>query len=729
MGSLFQELKRRNVFKVGAAYAVIAFVLAQVAQLALETFGTPDWVLQTIVLLLGLGFPIALVLAWAYELTPGGIKSDTGVQSAQTSTNSTDRKLIYAILGLVVIGMGFQLADRFNADVDSSIPIAITDSQATSAANASERVRRTIIPLGPMTSSGLTIDLRTSLSLSPDGTRLAYTSFTEGKMQLHVRELNQLQSRPIGPPLDSPNFSSLVFSPDGESLAFFHEGRLKSLALNGGQVQTIAEDTLNVSLDWFTDDALLFVSRNFGVSRVDASSGVVQELITPTLGTDAYFWPRFLPGTNVFLYTRVPNLLRSTESSTAQSVELFDKQTDESRLLIQNAANATYSTTGHLVFIREGSLWAVPFDRENLQIDGTEVKLIDGIDGVDRGGLSIYTLSKNGDLLYLPGEGAEFGVIRNSTVSWVARNGEETPLEMRPQGYESPTLSPDGNQLALIIRLPSLTSDLWNYDLGRGTLSRITFSGSVQSPLWSPTGDRLVFDTPQGIQAINSTGIGSPEVLLAVPNSFFISRRATAFTPDGAGLLYSEMRYGGGLVILTDINQLSLAPEQTTQEVMASEFLTEGGVISPNGRWLAYVTFETGQNEVYLRPWPDVDSNRWPISSGGGSDPQWAADTGELFYRNNTEDGIETWAVSVATEGDFEAGIPELLFTSDHLEKVGASVSSVGGAYSVAANGQRFLMLKPVADEDAEPVAVDTNLVLVDNFAAELRRLVPASTQ
>ena len=179
---------------------------------------------------------------------------------------------------------------------------------------------------------------------------------------------------------------------------------------------------------------------------------------------------------------------------------------------------------------------------------------------------------------------------------------------------------------------------------------------------------------------------------------------------------------GAGNRTSIGINQLSLAPKQTTQEVIASEFLTQGGRISPNGRWLAYVTSETGQDEVYIQPWPDIDSNRWPISSEGGSDPQWAADTGELFYRNNTEDGIETWVVSVATEGDFNAGIPELLFTSEHL-------NSVNGSYSVAADGQRFVMLRPVADEDAEPVAVDTNLVLVENFAAELRRLVPPSPQ
>lgn len=146
-------------------------------------------------------------------------------------------------------------------------------------------------------------------------------------------------------------------------------------------------------------------------------------------------------------------------------------------------------------------------------------------------------------------------------------------------------------------------------------------------------------------------------------------------------------------------------------------------VISPNGRWLAYVTEETGRNEVYLRPWPDIDSNKWQISTGGGGDPRWAADTGELFFRNRTEDGIETWTVTIATEGEFNAGIPELLFISDHL------YSGVPGNYSVAADGQRLMMLKPVAEEDLEPVAVDTNLVLIDNFAAELRRRVPAESK
>ena len=572
-----------------------------------------------------------------------------------------------------------------------------------------------------MTSAGSSPDLRTFLSLSPDGTRLAYTSFSEGKMQLYLRELDQLQSRALGPPLENPVFTQLVFSPDGEWLAFTHEDSLKRLALNGGVVQSIAEDAFNWGLDWAADDALLFGSANFGVAGIDASSGVVQEILSPTSVGEAYFWPRFLRGSDVILYTSVPSLLDAT--GTSLSVQLFDNQTDKSRLLIQNAANATYSATGHIVFIREGSLWAVPFDRENLQIAGIEVKLIEGIDGIQQFGLSTYTLSKNGDLLYLPGETAEGFTAPYNTVSWVDRNGEETLLELPPQAYESPTLSPDGTQLALLIIHPGGGIDLWKYDLSRRTLSRLTFSGFVIFPLWSPAGDRLVYDTPQGIRAINSTGLGSPEDLLTVPTVLTVLRKPPAFISDGTELLYFEWSNSGDNTILNSINQLSLAPEHTTQEVMASEFLTQGGVISPNGRWLAYVTSETGQDEVYIQPWPDVDSNRWPISSGGGSDPQWAADTGELFFRNNTEDGIETWVVSVATEGDFEVGIPELLFASDHLNP------AYGSSYSVAADGQRFIMLKPVTDEDAEPVAVDTDLVLVENFAAELRRLVPPSPQ
>jgi serine/threonine-protein kinase len=569
-----------------------------------------------------------------------------------------------------------------------------------------------------MASSGLLQDLRTFLSLSPDGTRLAYTSYSEGKMQLHLRELNQLQSRPLGPPLENPNFSPLVFSPDGEWLAFYHQGSFKKIALNGGGVQTIAEDTLNSGLDWAADDVLLFGTSNGGMAQIDSSSGVVQELVSPTSTNDVYFWQQFLRGSDVILYTRVPG---PGATETSPSVLLFNKQTDESRLLIQNATNATYSATGHIVFIREGSLWAMPFDRENLRIGGTEVKLIEGIDGTQVVILSAYTLSKNGDLLYLPGEGTELRGAPNSTVSWVDRNGEETPLELPPQAYQTPTLSPDGTQLALTIK-PSITGeDLWKYDLSRRTLSRITFSGFVINPLWNPAGDRLVYDTPEGIRAINSTGIGNPEVLLMAPSRLFDRRRPAAFTPDGTGLLYSEIVVRAGNRTPTSINQLSLAPEHTTQEVIVSEFGTHRGVISPNGRWLAYVTSETGQDEVYIRPWPDIDSNRSQISSGGGSDPQWAADTGELFFRNNTEDGIETWVVSVATEGDFNAGIPELLFTSDHI------VSSLENSYSVAADGQRFVMLKPIAG--AERVAVDTNLVLVENFAAELRRLVPPNPQ
>ena len=722
---LVDKLKRHKIFRVAVVYAIVAWVLMQISSDVLPALQTPQWAVSFVTVLLLLGFPIALVLAWAFELTPDGVKADSGVQSTLTTANSTDRKLIYAILGLVVIGMGFQIVDRFLLDSGSNqSAISISSEQASGSITPNERVRRAIIPLGPMTSSQLPFnDLRTSLSLSPDGSRLAYTSFSNGQMQLHLRELDQLESRTLGPPLDNPAFSPLVFSPDGQWLAYVDgAGSLRKISVSGGGVQTITEDVSILGFDWAEDDTLVFTGTNFRLGRVSASSGPVQllDITTDSSGVETHHYAQFLPGLNTVLFTRLAFV---SEEGQIMTVELFDTRTNESRLLIQNAAHATYSPTDHIVFMRESSLWAVPFDSDNQQISGAEVRLIEGIHGIEGSGAATYTLSSSGDLVYLPGENTESSFLQKSTLSWVDRSGNETSLEMVPQAYRTPRLSPDGNRVALTVYLVGEFSDIWSFELDRGTLSRITFSPHVWSPIWSPDGNRLMYDTSEGIRSINSTGIGKPETLLTVPSELISGRSLTAFTADGTELLYSEGGRGPDIITASGIHKLSLAPEHTTSPVIVSDFIEEGGIISPDGHWLAYVTEETGRNEVYLRPWPDIDSNKWQISTGGGGDPQWAADTGELFFRNRTEDGIETWTVTLATEGEFNASIPELLFTSDHL------YFDMPGNYSVAADGQRFMMLKPVAEEDLEPVAIDTNLVLVENFAAELRRRVPADTK
>ena len=257
MGSLFQELKRRNVFKVGAAYAVIAFVLAQVAQLAFDTFGTPVWVLQTIFLLLGLGFPLALVLAWAFELTPDGIKADGVANSASNAAPVQDQKLNYITIGLVLLVAGFLLFDRFLLPPDSSSSvnaIATTDLGI----ETSERVRRSHINLGPMQRAPT--GLRTSIALSPDGSRLAYGALEDGQHQLYIRELDQIEPRPLCDPAETAMFSAMTFSPDGEWLAYVANGNLVKISVASGVVQELLEGPFIAAFGifWAADGTILF---------------------------------------------------------------------------------------------------------------------------------------------------------------------------------------------------------------------------------------------------------------------------------------------------------------------------------------------------------------------------------------------------------------------------------------------------------------------------------------
>jgi eukaryotic-like serine/threonine-protein kinase len=362
--------------------------------------------------------------------------------------------------------------------------------------------------------------------------------------------------------------------------------------------------------------------------------------------------------------------------------------------------------------MRDGSLWAVPFDLATQQINGSEVMLIEKIDSPPL--TSTYTLSGKGDLIYLEGELVADGAPR-STLSWVDRSGVETPLEMEAMPFAAPELSPDGNRVALAL-LAQQSTDIWSYELARGTLSRITFSNNAHSPLWSPDGARIIYSTPAGPESINANGIGEVEKLASSLPSNLGTFFPTAITPDASDIL---TYVGGGNA--RAIYRLRQTPEQTTMTPLlnAPEYVETAAALSPDGRWLAYVTNETGQDEVYVRPYPDIDGGKWQISTNGGISPRWSSANGELFYRNPRGNLVETYAVAITNDEQFSAAIPELLFSSRHY-------ALASNSYMVTADGQRFLMMRPATSSTATGAIVDTNLILVENFAEEVRRLVPA---
>tara|TARA_R110002167_G_scaffold13915_2_gene57098 strand:- start:3151 stop:5313 length:2163 start_codon:yes stop_codon:yes gene_type:complete len=720
MGRLFEELKRRKVFRVGAVYAVAAWVLIQVADTVLPALQIPQWTVSFVTVLFILGFPIAIILAWAYEATPDGVKSDAIVGNLVSPSQSSVQPINYVILSIVLLVAGFQVADRFLLDSEP-------DQLVTPLANSNEQVRRSVIPLGPMRvspSAGPDAS-RTTISISPDGSRLAYTAHNAETTQLYIRELNQLEPRALGAPMGDTIPTSLTFSPDGQSLAYFSEGNLKRISVNGGGTQTIATNIASriepivAGLEWLEDNTIIFTeSASLGLAKIPVTPGSRFQVLDISSSDISFSVIRdngflgeaeLLPGGDAMLFTH-----RLNGPVGSRNIEIVGTDTTESRLLIENARNASYISTGHIVFMREGSLWAVPFDLEALQINGSEVMLIENIESLNIA--TTFTVSDEGDLVYLAG--GFTNAAPKSTFSWVDRSGAETPIEMEPMAFTAPELSPDDSRVAVALISPEGT-DIWNYELARGTLSRITFSGDANSPLWSPNGDSIIYSRPNGPESMSASGIGTPEQLAnIVPEAggiFF----PTTITPDATDIL---TYVGGGNA--RAIYRFRQSLEQTTVSPLldSPEFSESAPAISPDGRWLAYVSRETGQDEVYVRPYPDVDSGKWQISTGGGISPRWAADTGELFYRNSTDNLIETYAVKISEDGQFSAAIPELLFSNDHY-------ALLANSYMVAADGQRFLMMRPDASTSAVGDSVDTNLVLVQNFAEELRRQVPADSQ
>jgi hypothetical protein len=336
MGKLFSELKRRKVFKVAAVYAVVAWLLVQIVTSILPTFEAPQWVSQSIILLLVLGFPITVIMAWAFEVTPDGIKTDSASHSKQTVAAPTDQKLTYAMLGLLVLIGGFQVADRFLFD---SEPRQI----AAPVASSNAQVRRSILPLGPMAlSSGGDHASRTTLSLSPDGSRLAYSAHSNGKTQLYIRDLNQLEPRPLGAPFGANFPTSIAFSPDGETLAFYDSTDLMKVTIEGGATQRIATDVAGggngvaAGLDWAADNTIVATSLGLKLWRISATSGSSQALDIPIVdnfGAEFHGEPQVLPGGDAMLFTR----RRRGTGGSSSNIELAGADRRESGLLIQNS--------------------------------------------------------------------------------------------------------------------------------------------------------------------------------------------------------------------------------------------------------------------------------------------------------------------------------------------------------------------------------------------------------
>ena len=400
---------------------------------------------------------------------------------------------------------------------------------------------------------------------------------------------------------------------------------MKEVSILGGPPVTIAEDVgLGRGASWGSDDTIMFaLSTESGLFRVPAGGGQPEILTSPDAGT-RHQWPDILPGGEAVLFT----IQTGGNTETAQ-IAVLDLETDEQRVLVPGGSNPHYSPTGHIVYAVTGTLRAVPFDLARLQVTSNPVPVLEGV--ITKGtGAANFALATNGSLAYVAGNSVAGA---NHTLVWVDRAGREEPIALAAAAYIRPRLSPDGTCLVAQISAPDET-DVWTSELARGTLSKLTTDPAAdQNPNWTPDGERVVFvsdrEDPLGFYWKAADG-GEVERLVTVEDAQILGG-GESWSPDGNTTAFYYSTAGTGF----DIGLLSFEGEPRWTPLLQTDANEASPVISPDGRWLAYQSDETGRYEAYVQRFPEL-GGRQPISTNGGLDPLWSSDGRELFYRVRT---------------------------------------------------------------------------------------------
>jgi len=551
---------------------------------------------------------------------------------------------------------------------------------------APRTVARFELPLPPGVS--LSTPRNRIVGISRDGKKLVYSS----RDQLYLRTIDQIEATPIR---GTEGGRGPFFSPDGDWVGFLAAGKLKKVPIHGGTAVDLCDAQGVWSARWDADDAIVFAQPRAGILRVSANGGT-PELLIPEAPGDEYFGPQILPGKNAVLFT-------SWEGGSWDNarIVLHVIETGERKVLIEQGREAHYLPSGHLVYVLAGTLFAVPFDSERLEVQGGSVPVVEGV-RISRGfsGAASFSVSDTGSLAYVADSDPE-----NRTLVWVDRDAREEPLTAEPRLYIYPRISPDGSRLAIDVR--DRERDIWIWHFDRETLTRFTFDpGQEQYPAWTPDGKHLAYasdhDGRTNVYWKSADGTGSVEQLTESDKEPV----PYAFSPDGDQLV---IRQDGN----SDHDLGVFSRNGPSELLFSTEHDERNAEISRNGNFLAYQSNESGRSEIYVRPFPNVEDGRWQVSASGGTRPLWAPDGQELFY---IAPQGELMAIPVRTERAFTFGNAETLLQG----RIYLSIE-LGRTYDISPDGKRFLMIKEADDAGlSEP-----KLILVENWVEELKRLVP----
>jgi eukaryotic-like serine/threonine-protein kinase len=525
--------------------------------------------------------------------------------------------------------------------------------------------------------------------VSPDGRQVAFVAASGGNSLLWVRALNTLEARPLA----ATAGAALPFwSPDSEAIGFFSGAQLYTIGVDGGSLLSVCSGVNNGrGGTWNVDGEIVFAATSNGTTglfKVSAAGGqpTLIAKVDNSRGDLSYRYPAFLPDGRRFLFLAFPS----------NAIWLGSLDSNETTRLFDVDSQVEYASPGYLLFRRQGRLVAQPFDVSGAKLTGAAVPIAEGL-ATDANGYAAFSVSENGVLAYRTGAGEPV-----TQLSWFDRSGTRVGIVASPAQHRDPVLSPDDTRLAVEITDPqSRTQDIWIVDLKRDVTSRLTFDPANDIyPVWSPDGRQIVFSSDRGNGVFNlyqkrADGVGNDEAVVKSTQDMV----PYSWSPDGSALVY-RTRPGvinlGILPLVGDRKPYLFDPSKVTQGT---------GQVSPNGRWLAYHSIESGRYEVYVQSFPTRGAGKWQVSKDGAANARWRGDGRELFYY--ALDG-QLMAAPITGATTVEVAAPIALFPARMLNGP-TPVYPFRQQYDVTRDGQRFLLNVPVEEAASLPITVMIN--------------------
>jgi serine/threonine-protein kinase len=627
-----------------------------------------------------------------------GIEIDETLSTLTVSVETVEKERPAGLRRMMVVGLVCLILGLI---LDRVGIWSMTRSKPTAPPNV---VRSIIRPVSKIADEALHYY---ALAISPDGKRIAYVDQGTGtERMLYVRELDTSKVSAI------PGTEGAIepfFSPDGQSLGYSDHtrGALKVVSIRGGTPRKLAEVPFLAGGVWLDDGTIIFApDLDTGLWSVPATGGTSKPLTALEFeeGEDRHMWPAVLPNNDI-LFTSY----REKQGIREGRLEVVSRANGTRQVVLDNSVFGRYLPSGHLIFVQDGALFGARFDLKGLTLYGNPVPLLQRVKYNPINGATQFTCSNTGILAYIPAASSDRELV------WVDDRGLVEPLGAPHRAYDGLSLAPDGTHIALSIESqypnPYVNADIWLYDITRATLTQLTFNGRSIVPRWLGNSRQLTYlkynqqnlaEEMTDLLCFYTDGSGDEEPLARVPAMFFsgysIDKDATSvlgpvfLPPNNINIVAIDLENG----------------DRTEETVVDDASWQRQPVFSPDGRWFAYSSHETGTWEVYVKPFPGPGA-KIKLSDGGGYEPQWDPYGNKLCYWN----GDEMWMVTYEAGEKFEPAQPKFLFRQHFY----GGVSAGPNTYSAAKDG-RFLMIQ-------EDVAPETQINLVVNWFEELKRLVP----